>query len=67
MSIDIHPLSETLLVLTGLFLVIDELFIKAITYNYSALGLDALNPYINHGWVGLAFIMIGLYEYFSHK
>lgn len=67
MSYDIHPLSEVLLIITGAFLLFDAIFLKALTFDYSVLGLQSIDPLISHGGIGFVFIIIGVYELYSHK
>ncbi len=66
MAIDIHPASEVLLIIAGVFLFVDGLIVQALSYNYSVLGLTALDPFVNHIWIGLLFIAVGGYELLTH-
>lgn len=46
----------TFLISTGSFLIIDTLFLHAITFNYSLFGASWLDPYISHAYWGIALI-----------
>jgi len=54
-----HLISEFFLFLVGLFLFIDGFFQHRIKYNYPS-DIAWLDPYINHGWIGLFFMIVVL-------
>ena len=53
-------LAELILIISGIFLVLDSLFWHLITFNYAALGLGWLDPWFHHSYLGGIFILIGL-------
>lgn len=58
---DINYISaEIMLVIIGLFLFIDSIYWHAIGFDYSALNLQWLDPYISHGVIGLALMARGI-------
>jgi len=52
-------ISNILLILIGLFLTIDGFFIHGLIYDYSILNLEWLDPFINHAFLGLLFVVFG--------
>jgi len=55
-------ISEIIIILIGIFLFLDDIFVHALSYNYSKVGLGFLNPVIDHWWIGLILIGIGVIE-----
>jgi len=56
----IRILSEIILIILGIGLVIDSLFIHALTLDYSKYGIQPLDGIINHWMLGLVFVIIGV-------
>lgn len=56
----IKVLSDVVLIIFGSFLIVDSIFLKLLSFNYSAIGLSAIDPFINHWMVGIVFIFIGI-------
>lgn len=54
-----HLISEFLLFVVGFFLFIDGFFQHRIKYDYPS-NIAWLDPYINHGWIGLFLIVVVL-------
>jgi hypothetical protein len=62
-----YKLAEALLIIIGLFLFIDGIFLHAVNYDYSILGITFLDPYINHAVVGAFLILTGACMYVYHE
>jgi hypothetical protein len=58
----IQIFSAAAVIIIGAFLFLDGLFIHAVGYNYAALGLQVLDPFVNHWWIGLALLVFGLVD-----
>ena len=58
---EINPpiIAGLLLVLTGVFLTADALYLHLLTFNYVALNLGWLDSYISHGLWGVLFVVLG--------
>jgi len=54
--------SSILLLVVGVFLLIDAIFLHALTFNYGVIGMVWLDDLINHLWIGMLFIIVGAYE-----
>ena len=52
-------IAEIILILMGLFLIIDSLFLHLITFDYSAIGLEFMDPWFDHWMIGALFVIIG--------
>lgn len=46
-------------IILGLFLIADNFFFHAITFNYGKFGLIWLDPYLDHWMIGLVFLLLG--------
>ena len=55
-----QALTGSVLVVTGIFLLIDALYLHLLTFDYSAVKLGWLDPYISHAYWGILFIFLGL-------
>lgn len=58
------------LVLIGLWFVVDKWFIHAFTYDYTTIfGTNALavDNIINHDWVGIVFLTLGVITFIKNK
>ena len=53
-------INSILLILIGLFLTIDGFFIHGLIYDYSILNLEWLDPFLNHAFIGLLFVVAGV-------
>lgn len=55
-------LGEITLLIIGMFLVVDGFFIHSIALNYQTFGLQSLDPYINHEYIGMLFVGLALLD-----
>lgn len=51
-------LAEIVLVISGLFLIVERLFIHAISFDYSKIGMTFIDAYFDHWMIGVIFIVI---------
>jgi hypothetical protein len=52
-------LLSILSIILGLFFIADNFFFHAITFDYKKLGIEWLNPYLDHWMIGLVFLLLG--------
>ena len=55
--------AELALIVSGILIIIERLFIHAISFDYASLGLAWLDPWFDHWLIGLAFVIIGAYSW----
>lgn len=55
--------SEIILIIFGLFLVIDGFLLKGLSFDYSVIGLEFLDPLISHGIIGAIIVIIGIIDF----
>ena len=61
-------IAEILLIIIGAFLSFDSVYLHAITFDYSSLGLEWLDPFFSHGVLGVILIVVGLISaYFTKR
>ena len=52
-------IAEMILIIAGIFLVIDSLFLHLISFNYTSIGLGFLDSWFDHWMLGVFLIIIG--------
>ena len=58
---DLYTAASWFLILFGLALIADKVYLHLITFNYSALGISWLDPYMGHGLWGILFVALGAF------
>lgn len=53
---------DYLLIILGIFLVVDSLLLHWIIFDYSTVGLTWLDPYFDHWMAGLALIIVAVWD-----
>lgn len=53
-------IAEIVLIVFGVFLVIDSFFVGSITFDYAIFGLQSIDPFFNHWMLGVILIVIGV-------
>ena len=53
-------IAEIIFIIFGIYLVLDAIIFKAITFNYDKFGISWLDPYFSHAYIGLILIIIGI-------
>lgn len=59
-------LAEIALAATGVFLIVERLFLHLIHFNYEAMGIGWLDPILDHWEIGLAMVLIAMFSW-SHS
>ena len=54
-------LTGLILLLFGLLLIVDALFLHLISFDYNIVGLGWLDPYFSHAYWGILFVLVGLF------
>ena len=60
-------IAEIILIVAGVFLVIDSLFLHLISFDYTAIGLGFLDPWFDHWMLGGILIIIGFFGLWKTK
>lgn len=55
-------ISTILLIVLGLFLIVDSFMIHAVNFDYNKIGLGLFDPFINHWMIGIIFVVIGVLD-----
>ncbi len=53
---------DTLLILLGLFLIVDRLYLHWIYFDYGTLGIRWINAFVDHWMVGVIMIAVGIWD-----
>ena len=64
---DKRLLGEITLLFFGIFLIIDGLFIRSLSFKYETFGLQALDHYINHEYIRILFASLALIDMRASK
>lgn len=62
-----REIAEITLLTAGIILIIERLFIHAISFDYGMFGLGWLDPYVDHWMLGAVFVVIAAVGILSRK
>ena len=57
-----HLGAENILIVFGAFLVLDSLFLHALSFDYVRFGLGSLDPFLDHWMIGLVVIGVAIWD-----
>lgn len=56
-------IAEIMLVIVGIFLLLDGFLWHGLSFDYSVIGLSWLDPYVSHGLIGAGLMVLGVFDY----
>lgn len=60
-------LTEIIVILAGLFLIVDSIFIHAVTFEYEKWYIGFLDPYFSHALLGIGLLIAAVWDIKSSK